>query len=221
VETILSGVVGSTAYGLAREGSDVDTLGMFVAPTLQVAGLDWTPHRETRHGTSAERDYTEHEIGKAFRLMLSCNPTVLELLWLPEYLTSSTEGAWVSRARSAFLSERAVRASYFGYAKSQAKKLAARGDFGAGMGNRRAKHGRHMLRLLRQGRELLATGTMELRVPDPDSYWAFDDMTVEAMLEVYEREAHAFEETKSSLPAEPDRERVGDILRHIRRTHVE
>ncbi|MFD7300744.1 DNA polymerase beta superfamily protein, partial [Streptomyces pharetrae] len=36
---LLSGVVGSTAYGLAHEDSDVDRLGVFAAPTESLHGL--------------------------------------------------------------------------------------------------------------------------------------------------------------------------------------
>lgn len=57
---LLSGVVGSTAYGLAREGSDVDRLGMFAAPTETLLGLH-TPKES--HVTTAP-DRTLHEAAK-------------------------------------------------------------------------------------------------------------------------------------------------------------
>ncbi len=47
---LLSGIVGSTAYGLAGPGSDVDRLGMFAAPTLDLLRLD--PPREPRDHAS-------------------------------------------------------------------------------------------------------------------------------------------------------------------------
>lgn len=37
--TILAGHVGSVAYGLSTPESDVDTLGVFVAPTREILGL--------------------------------------------------------------------------------------------------------------------------------------------------------------------------------------
>ena len=39
---ILSGIVGSTAYGLNNEGSDVDRLGVFAVPTRALFGLKQT-----------------------------------------------------------------------------------------------------------------------------------------------------------------------------------
>lgn len=220
LDVLLSGVVGSTAYGLAREGSDIDRHGFFVAPTLQVAGLDWNPQRETRVTTGP--DSTFHEVGKACRLMLKGNPSVMEMLWLEAYETLTPLGQLLIDHRAVFLSERAIRAAYGGYAHAQAQKLALRGDgtFGGVGHGRTAKHGRHLLRLMRQGRELLATGALTVRVPDPADYWAFDTMSTEQMLDVYHREAELFDVTSSVLPAEPDRALVSDLLDTIRRAHL-
>lgn len=63
---ILQGVVGSTAYGLAREGSDVDRLGIFVTPTLDLVGLG--KPKDTRVGFKP--DITHHEVGKYLGLAL-------------------------------------------------------------------------------------------------------------------------------------------------------
>ncbi len=213
---LLSGVVGSHAYGLNREGSDIDRLGVFVAPTLEVAGLDWSSSKETRHGTSDEVDYTYHEIGKAFRLMLSCNPTLLEVLYLEQYETLTQFGRMLITNRAAFLSEKAVRNAYGGYARAQARKLETRGDFGV----RTAKHGRHLLRLCRQGRQLLTTGSLSLRVDSPEEFWAFDDMSTGEMLAVYAQEDAFLMGCESLLPVEPDREAVRYLLRTVRAAYV-
>ncbi len=205
--TILRAVVGSTAYGLAREGSDVDRLGVFVAPTVEVAGLDWHPRRESRVRT--QPDITEHEIGKYLRLALACNPTILELLFLPAgaYEVELWWGTRLRRGRSNFLSDRAVRAAYGGYARQQAHRLECRddGSFSSNTRQRTVKHARHLLRLLRQGRQLLETGDLIVRVPDPEDYFAFDDMTQEQMLDVYRREDALFQQARSVLPAESNR----------------
>lgn len=221
---ILQGVVGSMAYGLAREGSDVDLLGVFVAPTVQVAGLDWSPRRESRVTVTVGPDSCAHEVGKFLRLALQCNPTLLELLWLPaDGLTVSDEwGHDLRRLRTAVLSERAVRAAYGGYARQQAGKLAARDgqSFSSETKNRTVKHARHLLRLLRQGRELLEAGALSVHVGDPADYFAFDSMSVGGMLEVYAREDALFGAARSVLPAEPDRVSVRRYLDRVRRTHL-
>ncbi len=86
VITILRGIVGSTAYGLAHEGSDIDRLGMFVAPTVQFHGLHPPIGKAASRVQTSPSDYTEHEAGKYVSLLLGANPTVTELLWLPDDL---------------------------------------------------------------------------------------------------------------------------------------
>ncbi len=198
----------------------MDRLGVFVAPTVQVAGLDWHPRRESRVRT--QPDITEHEIGKYLRLALVCNPTILELLFLPEsaYEVEIWWGTTLRRGRKNFLSDRYVRGAYGGYARQQAHRLEYRGDgsFSSNTRQRTAKHARHLLRLLRQGRELLETGSLTVRVPDPEDYFAFDDMTPEQMLRVYRREDALFQSSVSVLPAEPNRQWAVDLLAETRRS---
>ncbi len=217
---LLSGIVGSTAYGLAREGSDVDRLGIFAAPTVEVAGLDWHHDRETH--VTTKPDSTMHEVGKWVRLALKGNPTITELTWLPPDLLDHVDpvfGARLIGMRTAFLSDRGVRSAYGGYARQQAHRLQGRGDgsFSSDTRKRTTKHARHLLRLLRQGRELLTTGQLTVRVEDPADYFAFDDMTPEQMIAVYEREDALFGEARSVLPDEPDRDAAREFLNDVRR----
>lgn len=92
MNVILEGIVGSTAYGLANPNkSDVDYLGIYLAPRRDVLGLNG--------GTTVEKSYvtqnpdrTLHEIGKFCRLALKCNPTIIDLLFLPEHTIDLFEG---------------------------------------------------------------------------------------------------------------------------------
>ncbi len=218
---LLSGIVGSTAYGLARDGSDVDRLGVFVAPTVDVAGLEWHHGRESKVTTNP--DTTLHEIGKYLRLAIKGNPSITELLWLPSAMLETVEpffGTRLIALRASLLSTGAVKAAYGGYARQQAHKLASRGDgsFSADTRKRTAKHARHLLRLLRQGRELLTTGRLTVRVTDAQDYFAFDDMTPEQMLQIYEREDGLFAAAanNSILPDRPDIDRVHAYLCAVR-----
>lgn len=215
---ILRAVVGSVAYGLNREGSDVDRLGVFVAPTVDLAGLNWSPKRESR--VSTDPDFTEHEVGKFCRLALKANPTITELLWLPDaaFEVERPEGTRLRMLRSAFLSEAAVRNAYGGYAHQQAVRLRDRGDgsFSSDTRKRTVKHARHLLRLLRQGRQLLETGDLTVHVGDPRDYFAFDKMTTEEMLAVYDRESVEFSTASSVLPETPDIDAVAEYIREIR-----
>lgn len=172
---LLSGIVGSTAYGLARPGSDIDRLGLFAAPTRAFHGL----HRPAESRVSKAPDCTMHEAAKWLRLALGGNPTAMELLWLPDelYETRTPLGDELIAIRSRLLSAHRVRDAYLGYATSQFRRLTDRGDgsFSADTRKRTAKHARHLRRLCAQGYELYATGNLPIRVEDPDSYHRFGE----------------------------------------------
>jgi predicted nucleotidyltransferase len=161
MDILLAGVVGSTAYGLAHEGSDVDRLGMFAVPTEELHGLRRPQESVVTHGP----DSTFHEAGKAVRLMLSGNPTASELLWLESYETCTPLGEELIGLRRSLHSAKAVRSAYLGYADQQFRKL---------LGHRpeqrakSAKHARHLVRLLRQAEQLHSTGELTLRLSDPE-----------------------------------------------------
>jgi hypothetical protein len=116
---LLSGIVGSTAYGLNTPESDIDRLGIFAEPTKNLLGL----HPPSESHVTSKPDATFHEARKAALLMLSGNPTVMELLWLDSYEKRSPLGDELLSIRMAFLSAGRVRSAYLGYATSQFKKL--------------------------------------------------------------------------------------------------
>lgn len=222
---LLQGTVGSTAYGLAREGSDVDRLGIFIYHTMDLLALDYGGDMETvvRH----QPDITVHEVAKYLRLALKCNPTVMELMWLPDHLyeTRTEMGKWIIGLRSAVLCENGVRGSYGGYAKQQVERLKRRHTegkigFAADLQNRTAKHARHCFRLLRQGRELLETGVLPIQVQNPEDYFAFDGASVEEIVERFAREDEVFRNTTSVLPAHPDKPAVQSVLNRIRKAYM-
>ena len=75
MNVLLAGVVGSTAYGLAGPDSDVDRLGMFALPTIELVGLG----KPQLSRVAKNPDSTWHEAGKAVGLFLAGNPTATEL----------------------------------------------------------------------------------------------------------------------------------------------
>ncbi|WP_128379317.1 DNA polymerase beta superfamily protein [Streptomyces cavernae] len=222
---LLSGVVGSTAYGLAHKDSDVDRLGMFAAPTESLHGLH--PPRESHVTTAPDR--TLHEAAKWCRLALGGNPTVMELVWLPDelYEVRTPLGDELIGLRTSFLSARRVRDAYLGYATQQFKRLTDRGDGSvaggsAGTRKRTAKHARHLRRLCHQGFELYATGRLSIRLEDPESYRSFGERVAAdstAALPLLREFEEAFATTRSVLPDEPDEAPVEAWLRRVRRHH--
>lgn len=219
LRVLLSGIVGSTAYGLARPGSDVDRLGIFAAPTEQLHGL----HRPTESHVTTHPDRTLHEAAKWCRLALGGNPTVMELVWLPDELYEVRDplGDELIGLRTAFLSAKKVRDAYLGYATQQFRRLEARGDgsYSADTRKRTAKHARHLKRLCHQGLELYTTGRLTIRVEDPEAYHDFgeqvaaDSAAARPLLAEYEA---AFDENRSVLPNQPDEAAVEGWLRRVR-----
>lgn len=222
---LLSGVVGSTAYGLATPSSDVDRLGLFATPTASLLGLR-AP--EESHVTAAP-DRTLHEAAKWCRLALGGNPTVTELVWLPDdlYEVRTGLGEELIGIRSAFLSAARVREAYLGYATQQFRKLENRGDgaFSSDTRRRTAKHARHLARLLHQGLELYATGELRIRLEDPQWYLDFGERVAGGDLEEARRrlaEAETgFAGVHTPLPDRPDEETVEKWLRRVRVAHYE
>ncbi|MEV6704949.1 nucleotidyltransferase domain-containing protein [Micromonospora wenchangensis] len=218
---LLSGIVGSVAYGLAGPGSDVDRIGVFAAPTVAFHGL--RPPRESV--VTTDPDVTLHEAGKYARLALSGNPTATELIWLPDdcYETRTELGDRLIAIRSAFLSAPRVRDAYLGYASQQFRKLTTR-DATVGGRRRSAKHARHLARLLHQGRTLYATGVLEIRLADPQWFRAFGERVAggalaEAQALVAEAERD-FDRLRTPLPDRPDEATVERWLRAVRAAHL-
>ncbi|WP_234434127.1 DNA polymerase beta superfamily protein [Streptomyces sp. NRRL F-5126] len=176
------GIVGSTAYGLARPGSGIDRLGVFAVPTEGLHGL----HRPQESHVTHEPDRTVHQAAKRARLALRGNPTVPELVWLSDelYEVRTSIGDELIGIRSAFPSASRVCAAYLGYTTQQFKRLYDRrgSSSSADVHRRTAKHARHLRRPCHQGYRLYATGRPDIRVDDPDLYFAFGEAPVEAWL---------------------------------------
>lgn len=216
----LCGVVGSTAYGLTQPTSDIDRLGIFVAPTRAVLGLAGASAVK-RSRVSNDPDVSMHELGKYCNLALAANPTVLELLYLTSYDVCTDLGADLVANRDAFLSDGQVRNAYLGYAISQARKATARAadgkaGFSADTARRTRKHGRHCARLLVMVEQLLTTGSLTLDVSEHrDELFAAGEVAEcdpDAFQAAVAARAARIEALPSVLPAYPDTERVDKIV---------
>jgi uncharacterized protein len=212
--TVLSVVVGSRAYGLDTETSDVDRRGVYVAPTP----LFWGFAKPPAHVEGPDAERFSWELERFLGLALEANPTVLECLWTPLVEEVTACGGELLALRGAFLSRRAHR-TYLRYADSQFRKLA--GDLRT-RGEPRWKHVMHLLRLLISGRHLLSHGeplvAVEqhrerlLAVRRGEVPWAEVDAWRESLTRDLDAAASG-----GALPAEPDRARVEDFLVSVRR----
>ncbi|GAA1962004.1 nucleotidyltransferase domain-containing protein [Catenulispora subtropica] len=217
---LLSGVVGSTAYGLAGPDSDVDRLGMFALPTLSLLGL----HTPRESQVTTHPDVTFHEAAKLARLALGGNPTASELLWLPDdlYEVRSPLGDEAVALRTSFLSAGRVHDAYLGYATQQFRKLLSRDP--TWTAPKIAKHARHLMRLVEQGYELYTTGHVTIRLTDPERFRAFGERVAadpEAARPFMAEAEERFATARSVLPDEPDAKAVEDWLLRVRRAFWE
>lgn len=226
---ILEGVVGSTAYGLDNPDSDIDRLGIFLAPTRDVLGLNGRSAVDHSHVTHTPSDRTLHELAKFLKMALGCNPTVMELLWLPGWETITGEGRQIVDLRHAVLSTRQVRATYGGYATAQARRLLkrfreGRSGFASDLGHRTDKHGRHCARLLTAGRQLLETGELVVNVGGQrDELFELGELAArdpEAFYRHFEAELARLDTVVSVLPDEPAWALVNEVLVAIRQADL-
>lgn len=224
MNVLLSGVVGSTAYGLAGPDSDVDRLGVFAAPTEAFHGLHWPAES---HVTTAP-DQTLHEARKYARLALSGNPTVMELLWLPDYEVRTELGDDLVGIRAAFLVAGRVRDAYLGYATQQFRRLENRGDgsFSSDIRKRTAKHARHLARLCWQGYHLYDSGELRIALPEAtaQSIHHFGDEVAGGDINLARSHIAAYEllfdQCSTPLPDRPDEAAVERWLLAVRAAHL-
>lgn len=243
MNVILRGVVGSTAYGLATESSDVDRIGVFQTPTVEFLRRYGSTELELKLGDDYEID-TEailarwdmegkkdskvtldpdiqlHELGKYIRLAAQANPTATEALWLPEYDVMTDEGAFLVANRELFLSQR-LRPRYIGYARDQLKRLLDRGDFDSDLKKRTQKHGRHCARLLTQAETILRDGKLDVRLSPEQAEWCFEmgraaEANATEFAAAMEEKIAEVDAIESDLPAHPNEETIGDLLFHLR-----
>lgn len=215
---IIEGVVGSTCYGLDTETSDIDKMGIFVSPTRYFAGMDRFLPPQSYHRTKP--DLTYHEVGKFVKLTCEkANPTLLELLFLDAYTVLTGAGRLLVDNRHLFLSNKIVH-SYPGYAWNQAHKMLMRqGTYGSGMSKRYEKNTRHLLRIMKQGQELLSTGKLTLLVTPEvrQELFAAGKLPPNKVMDLFNMERKKFDNIKSVLPDEPDYDGVNKLLLKIRK----
>lgn len=221
---LLAGIVGSNAYGMNHEASDVDIKGVCVADHDVYLGL-----RSFEQYENPDQDEVIYELKKFVRLALSCNPSVIELLWLPEYLVQSEQGARLVEMRYAFLSKRAHR-TFSGYAIAQIKKCKQKIDDPECKAGIKAKnpykHAAHCLRLLRMGREILVDGNIQVNRTgiDADELLAIrkgERDINEVLAEAEDMLVQLYDVAQCSiLPDEPDTEVVQRVMADIIWDHL-
>lgn len=208
---VLEAVTGSRAYGLNHEKSDTDKMGIFVAPTVEVAGLDWaSKHESWSDAGPTGDDTTYHEIGKYLKLALKSNPTLIELLFMNDYEVLTDEGQGLLGIRNSVLYTDGIRNAYYGYAAAQHARVLREWP------DHKPKMARHCLRISRQAVDLLTTGSTNPKVSDPQTYFDLDKMGVTELDQFMAESVDEILTCGSILPDKPDREAVKNFLADVR-----
>ncbi len=211
-------VIGSRAYGLDDENSDIDRRGIYLPP----ADLHWSLYGVPEQ---LENDATQEvywELQKFVVLALKANPNVLECLYTPVVETATPLARELLDMKEIFLSK-LVFQTYSGYVASQFKKMQT--DI-RNKGQVKWKHVMHLIRLLLSGINVLTEEVVTvavgehrdrlLAIKSGETKW---DEVEAWRLGLHKRFNAAFEQT--SLPERPDYGRANHFLVKARRLALE
>lgn len=184
--TILRAEVGSRLYGTnLSEGGDRDELGVCIEDFSMATGFaefEQFVYRsaEERDGKGArsesgDLDLTIYGLKKFLRLALKGNPTIVQLLFVPQaqWVKGDSNGAHLQDL-APFIISRACGGAFLGYLQQQRQRFTGErgGSHGAVHSADQERYGydtkyaMHMLRLGFQGVELLTTGKLTFPVPE-------------------------------------------------------
>lgn len=236
-KTILSGFRGSIAHGLTIKPEDdvmygvddEDTFELYCYPKEYYFSLESYYHRgEVKEHKYDAQDEVQYEIRKTFHLLSNCNPNVMTFLYnnAEHYFQVSKSGKLILDNRDLFLSKRRIYMAYCGYAYGQLKKLQS-GAYRGYMGEKRkkiveeigydTKNAMTLVRLLRNGQELLTDGCMKVyRDNDKDFLLEIKKgvFSMDEIQKLADDEFHKNEEAyrNSKLPEENDRNKINQLL---------
>ena len=110
-------IVGSQAYGTSIPTSDVDFKGVYIQPNDAILGFNYKEQIEVN------KDECYYEIRRYLQLLQSANPTVLEMLFVPEECVQYKDPSWqvLLESRHIFLTKQ-CKNSFGGFAVAQIKR---------------------------------------------------------------------------------------------------
>lgn len=232
---ILLAYRGSISHGTYRPNSDPnsiddkDAIGIVVPPMEYYYGLEVYGSKGTRELKHGEWDIVFYELRKFIGLLEKGNPNVLSCLWLEPnmYMKLTEAGQYLIDNRSVFATKWCYP-SFVGYAHGQLHRMTHSVCQGY-MGEKRkqlvekfgfdTKNAAHLIRILRMGIELLSTGSLQVHRPDAEEIvsikrgeWTLAQVQGEAD-RLFKLSVESL--VRSSLPDEPDRERINQVCCEI------
>lgn len=177
---ILRGMVGSTAHGTAIEGQDDrDEMGICIEPAHYVCGLSnfeqyiYRTQPEGVRSGAGDLDLVIYSLRKFCHLAAKGNPSILALLWLPEYITLKPWGSYLVALRDCFVSREAGW-RFVGYLTSQRMGLTGEKTKNVSRPELVEKYGfdtkyaMHAMRIGLQGIEYLTERRISIPVREPE-----------------------------------------------------
>ncbi|MFW5803739.1 MAG: DNA polymerase beta superfamily protein [bacterium] len=112
-------VAGSHAYGLNTPKSDIDIRGFYSVPSQDYLGLKEPP----KQISDDKNDTTYYSVKRAFELLMTSNPNIIELLWMPKdcIKIQTPVMTQILSNRHLFISKKCYH-THSGYAYAQIKK---------------------------------------------------------------------------------------------------
>ncbi len=202
-------IVGSRAYGLDNEESDIDRRGIYLPP----AEMHWSLYGVPEQLENQATEECYWEIQKFIVLALKANPNILECLYTPLIEEITPLAQELLDMREIFLSK-LVYQTFNGYVLSQFQKMNR--DL-RNKGKVKPKHAMHLIRLLLSGTQVLREGFVPIEVSTfRDKLLAIRDELMDwDEVEEWRKQLHkdfdaAFKSTL--LPDRPNYERANDFL---------
>jgi len=171
---------GSHAYGTATPESDLDLRGFCIPPKEYFLGYS-SKFEQFQHVTD-ELDVVIFDIRKFFKLAADCNPNIIEVLFTDpkDHVVVTQVAKKVLKHRDLFLSSKAFY-TFGGFAFQQLQKIKTTYPK---TGTYDTKDAMHLVRLMRVGKELLATGEVHVkRIHDHEELlairqgkWTYDEV---------------------------------------------
>ena len=241
-------VMGSVAYGVADESSDLDLYGFAIPPKDwvfphlrgEIPGFDepgqqfeqFQQHHivdpQANGGRGCEYDVCIYSLVKYFRLLMENNPNIIDSLFVPRncILHATAVGERVREQRHLFL-HKGCWPKFKGYAYGQLSRLRNKNP----EGKRAAlvakfgydvKFAYHVVRLINEVEQLLLEGTLELaRSKEQLKAIRRGEWSLSQVEDYFSQKEVLLESLylESDLPATPDRDGIRELLLNCLEQH--
>ncbi len=229
--------MGSVAYGVSSDTSDMDVYGFCIPPkdyifphlrgeiqdfsTPGKTFQNWQQHHINDKETRKEYDLCIYSIQRFFRLCMENNPNMVDALFVPRrcILFSTPLGEIVRENRKLFLHKGSWH-KFKGYAYSQLHKMRTKKPEGKRVATVEqygydVKFAYHVVRLLNEVEQILETGTLDLE-SNREQLKAIrrGEWEMERITEYFESKEKQLEQLyqDSKLPHSPDEDKIRDLL---------